>query len=106
MLKWETSLHSNALIDANIRMLVDANVLEKVPREFFTPQVKDVRPEPEGNDVFARDKTKMKDYYSAWDRFDVDKAEDDVDVEERARAETERQYAEGFKAGVQDGETE
>eukprot|EP00441_Pelagodinium_beii_P026318 CAMPEP_0197663020 /NCGR_PEP_ID=MMETSP1338-20131121/55813_1 /TAXON_ID=43686 ORGANISM="Pelagodinium beii, Strain RCC1491" /NCGR_SAMPLE_ID=MMETSP1338 /ASSEMBLY_ACC=CAM_ASM_000754 /LENGTH=518 /DNA_ID=CAMNT_0043241191 /DNA_START=41 /DNA_END=1597 /DNA_ORIENTATION=+ len=34
-------------------------------------------------DVYARDKTKMKDYYRAWDQVDVDAIEDELDEEER-----------------------
>jgi len=40
-------------------------------------------------DVYARDKTKMKDYYRAWEQVDVDALEEDMDEEER-QAEAER----------------
>lgn len=48
-------------------------------------------------DVYARDKTKMKDYYRAWDSFDVEKMEDDIDEEEREEAEARRRHFDDLK---------
>ncbi|CAK0838634.1 unnamed protein product [Prorocentrum cordatum] len=48
-------------------------------------------------DAYARDKTRMKDYYRAWDSFDVDKMEEELDAEEREEAEARRVHFEGLK---------
>lgn len=47
--------------------------------------------------AYARDKTKMKDYYSAWDNFDVDGAEDAVDQELREEEERKKKHFEDMK---------
>eukprot|EP00933_Yihiella_yeosuensis_P006581 TRINITY_DN111316_c0_g1_i1.p1 TRINITY_DN111316_c0_g1~~TRINITY_DN111316_c0_g1_i1.p1 ORF type:complete len:507 (+),score=165.08 TRINITY_DN111316_c0_g1_i1:77-1597(+) len=49
------------------------------------------------DDVYARDKTRMKDYYSAWDKVDVDKLEEELDEEERAAEEARQKHFEDMK---------
>mmetsp|Transcript_57189 Transcript_57189/g.100071 ORF Transcript_57189/g.100071 Transcript_57189/m.100071 type:complete len:532 (+) Transcript_57189:94-1689(+) len=44
------------------------------------------------NDAYARDKTRMKDYYDAWDRVDVDAIEAEMEEEERAEEESRRKH--------------
>ncbi|CAD7968067.1 unnamed protein product [Amoebophrya sp. A25] len=48
-----------------------------------------------GTEGYARDKTKMKDYYRNWDQVDIDKMEEDIDAKEEAEraANRERQAA-------------
>lgn len=52
---------------------------------------------PSKREVLARDKTKMKDYYSAWDKVDVDAIEDAMDEEERKAEEMRRKHFEDLK---------
>lgn len=49
-------------------------------------------------DVYARDKSKMKDYYSAWDKVDVDALEDELDKEEREAQEARKRHFEDMKS--------
>eukprot|EP00746_Dinoflagellata_sp_MGD_P075403 gnl/MRDRNA2_/MRDRNA2_30345_c0_seq1.p1 gnl/MRDRNA2_/MRDRNA2_30345_c0~~gnl/MRDRNA2_/MRDRNA2_30345_c0_seq1.p1 ORF type:complete len:548 (+),score=178.39 gnl/MRDRNA2_/MRDRNA2_30345_c0_seq1:112-1755(+) len=47
--------------------------------------------------AYARDKTRMKDYYSAWDKFDVDGAENEVEEEMRQEEERKKKHFEDMK---------
>jgi len=49
------------------------------------------------NDGYARDKTKMKDYYSSWDKVDVDKMEADFDADEQEAADARKKHFEDMK---------
>eukprot|EP00930_Biecheleria_cincta_P067516 TRINITY_DN5415_c0_g1_i2.p1 TRINITY_DN5415_c0_g1~~TRINITY_DN5415_c0_g1_i2.p1 ORF type:complete len:514 (-),score=136.28 TRINITY_DN5415_c0_g1_i2:75-1616(-) len=44
------------------------------------------------NDTYARDKTAMRDYYSAWDKVDVDVLEEDFDRQEREAEEARKRH--------------
>eukprot|EP00931_Biecheleriopsis_adriatica_P088549 TRINITY_DN62849_c0_g1_i1.p1 TRINITY_DN62849_c0_g1~~TRINITY_DN62849_c0_g1_i1.p1 ORF type:complete len:522 (-),score=168.39 TRINITY_DN62849_c0_g1_i1:37-1566(-) len=46
----------------------------------------------QARDVYARDKTKMKDYYSAWDKVNVDDLEDELDEQERKEEADKRRH--------------
>jgi len=48
-------------------------------------------------DIRARDKTKMKDYYNAWDKVDVDELEAELDKEEREAEEARRRHFDDLK---------
>eukprot|EP00929_Paragymnodinium_shiwhaense_P025799 TRINITY_DN15521_c0_g1_i1.p1 TRINITY_DN15521_c0_g1~~TRINITY_DN15521_c0_g1_i1.p1 ORF type:complete len:568 (+),score=172.07 TRINITY_DN15521_c0_g1_i1:111-1814(+) len=61
------------------------------------------RPAPERErDGYARDKTKMKDYYSAWDKIDVDAIEDEMEEDERQEREAQKKHFEDLKAEQDD----
>lgn len=49
------------------------------------------------NDVYARDKTKMKDYYSAWDQVDVDAIEAEMEREEKEQEESRQRHFEELR---------
>lgn len=66
------------------------NSKEKFPEKICDKDSKD-------KSVYARDKTRMKDYYNAWDRFDVDKMEEDFDEEERKNEEAKKKHFEDLK---------
>merc|ERR1739845_237063 len=44
------------------------------------------------NDTFARDKSKMRDYYSAWDSVDVDAMEAELEEEDRREEEARKKH--------------
>lgn len=44
------------------------------------------------DDVYARDTSKMKEYYNAWDNFNVEAAEAEIDEEELKQEESRRQH--------------
>lgn len=48
-------------------------------------------------DAYARDKTAMKDYYSAWDKVDVDELEAELDEEEKRQEESRRKHFEELR---------
>lgn len=48
-------------------------------------------------DVFARDKSNMKDYYSAWDKVDIDALEEEMDAGEREIEEQRRRHFEDLR---------
>jgi tetratricopeptide (TPR) repeat protein len=47
--------------------------------------------------AYARDKTRMKDYYGAWDKFDVEGAEEEVEQEMREEEERQKKHFEDMK---------
>jgi len=50
-----------------------------------------------GNNPYARDQTRMKDYYRAWDAVDVDALENELDEEDRRQEESRRRHFEDLK---------
>lgn len=48
-------------------------------------------------DTYARDKTGMRDYYSAWNKVDVDALEDDFDREEKEAEEARKRHFEDLR---------
>lgn len=60
-------------------------------------QFKDERRSQDKHGQYARDKTKMKDYYAAWDGMDVDAIEAEFDEEERKEEEAKRKHFEDLK---------
>jgi tetratricopeptide (TPR) repeat protein len=60
-------------------------------------QIKDEKKKAEGGGEYARDKTRMKDYYSAWDQIDVDAMEAEFDEEERKAEEARRKHFDDMK---------
>mmetsp|Transcript_46212 Transcript_46212/g.147690 ORF Transcript_46212/g.147690 Transcript_46212/m.147690 type:complete len:539 (+) Transcript_46212:116-1732(+) len=48
-------------------------------------------------DEYARDKSKMKDYYRAWDKFDVDGVEEEIDQKDREEEDAKRKHFDDLK---------
>merc|ERR1712060_557263 len=68
--------------------------------------VEDTRSVPKNDkDKYARDKTKMKDYYSAWDQFDIEKVEEEMDADERAEEEAKRKHFEDMRDEQDEAQT-
>merc|ERR1719160_973835 len=64
-------------------------------KEKFPEKITDV--DSVDKSVYARDKTRMKDYYTAWDKFDIEKMEQDIDEEERRLEEEKKKHFEDMK---------
>lgn len=51
----------------------------------------------EPRDMYARDKSKMKDYYAAWDSINVDELEEEMDQQTREEEEARRRHFEDMR---------
>eukprot|EP00928_Gymnodinium_smaydae_P072236 TRINITY_DN55633_c0_g1_i1.p1 TRINITY_DN55633_c0_g1~~TRINITY_DN55633_c0_g1_i1.p1 ORF type:complete len:569 (+),score=184.76 TRINITY_DN55633_c0_g1_i1:89-1795(+) len=65
-------------------------------------RIADVERPVKESERYARDKTRMKDYYNAWDQIDVDKMEEEMEREEREEEEARKRHFEELKE-EQDG---
>lgn len=68
-----------------------------VARPNLPPKDERRREAKQTTDFYARDKTTMKDYYSAWDKVDVDALEDEFDKEEKELEESRKRHFDDLK---------
>lgn len=110
LLDWQDSVKSTdeALLNAKKQTIWASTQEPRVPIRGQDPVI--ARPEvpkqkeakalqgpKQENDVYARDKTKMKDYYRAWDMVDVDAMEEELDREEREIEDAKRRHFEDMQ---------
>lgn len=70
----------------------EANVVSR-PNTHRKEEIKDqANKQTSERDEYARDKTKMKDYYRSWEQIDVDAMEEEMDEEERQAEEARRKH--------------
>jgi|Transcript_37680 tetratricopeptide (TPR) repeat protein len=67
------------------------------PNTYRKEEIKDEKKKSAQGGRYARDKTKMKDYYAAWDQIDVDALEAEFDEEEHKAEEARRKHFEDMK---------
>jgi len=112
LLDWETAVKETdrALLSAKKDRIFDdvPKVSSSIPvrgqepvvaRPNLPPKGEPKRPEPQRkSDAYARDKRNMKDYYSAWDRVDVDTIEQEMEKEEQELEESRQKHFEDLKS--------